>query len=130
MGHYIGSHTMSHLVCPASKTEVVFNEFCESKKYLEKLLKSECEHFSFPGGLFTKRDFTLAKKANFKYIFSTFEKFPAYLKNNKVISRIHIRQSTLTKLNSIFELKKSYYLSRYFRSCLKEFRDICKFKTL
>jgi peptidoglycan/xylan/chitin deacetylase (PgdA/CDA1 family) len=122
LGHFIGSHTVSHIVCPNSKPNKIMFEFNESKKKLEALLKKECDHFAFPGGLYGKRDFLLAKKANYKYIFSTFEKLPSDLKTGKIISRMHIRQSTLKYINSIINLKKSYYLIRFIRSFLKKFK--------
>ena len=128
LGHHIGSHTMSHLTCPTSNSEVVFKELCNSKTYLEELLKNECEHFAFPGGLYNSRDFILAKKAGYKYIFNTFEKLPSSLNADKPISRMHIRQSTLKTISSIFELKKSYYLMRFFRSYLRNLKY--KFKII
>ncbi len=121
---------MSHLVCPKSKSNIVFKELTDSKKFLEDLLKKECEHFAFPGGLYSKRDLLLAKKANFKYIFSTFEKLPSKINITKANTRLHVRQSTLQDFDSIMKIDKYYYFMRYIRSLTKEIRDIIKFKTL
>ena len=129
LGHYVGSHTMSHLVCPKSKSDIVLKELIDSKEYLEKLLKKKCDFFAFPGGLFSKRDFLLAQKANFKYIFSTFEKLPGKINIDEPNPRMHIRVSTLGNLNSIIQIDKYYYLFRYIRSVIKDVIDTIKFHT-
>ena len=122
LGHYIGSHTMTHLKCDQAKPDIVIKEMVESKSYLENLLKKECEYFAFPGGLYNKKAFQLAQKANFKYIFSTFEKLPNKLVKNRANPRMHIRSSTLKNFKSILKIEKTYYFKRYLRSLIREIK--------
>lgn len=62
----IGSHTITHPDLTKLREEDAFYEINESKKRLEEVITKKVEHFAYPFGAVTDREFRLAKKAGFK----------------------------------------------------------------
>jgi peptidoglycan/xylan/chitin deacetylase (PgdA/CDA1 family) len=61
----IGAHTLNHYnLCDLSDQQS-FYEISESKKLIESKINSEVKHFSYPFGVYGKREIELAKRSNF-----------------------------------------------------------------
>lgn len=61
-----GSHTKFHPILTNCDEEKCLDEIANSKKYLEKLLNKEVEHFAYPNGDYGEREVGYNRKSCYK----------------------------------------------------------------
>jgi peptidoglycan/xylan/chitin deacetylase (PgdA/CDA1 family) len=66
-GITIGSHTQSHTLLTAERTDIVLQELAASKRVLETKLKTEILHFAYPDGRFNKRVVEAVGRAGYRF---------------------------------------------------------------
>ena len=95
-GHVIGSHSHTHPMRFASlDSERIFNEWSESKKILEEIIKAPVLTASVPGGFYSKKVAMLAKKAGFEILYNSEPQAKSYFENDiLVIGRFGIQMHT------------------------------------
>ncbi|MBV9295514.1 MAG: polysaccharide deacetylase family protein [Acidobacteriaceae bacterium] len=64
-GFEIGCHTMSHRFIPRLRDSELEYEMVHSKKVLEQILGARVDHFSCPGGFWSRRAANLAKESGY-----------------------------------------------------------------
>lgn len=85
----IGSHGLSHEILPSlTKTEII-NEFNNSKKILEDIIKKEVDIFAYSHGQYNKETIKLSK--SYRYVMSVINRPLNFItKNKNLIPRIRI----------------------------------------
>lgn len=70
-GFVIGSHGYSHVPLKGLSRKALEREICDSKKALEDLIRFEVASFSIPRGYYSAEIITVAKKAGYKFVFTS-----------------------------------------------------------
>ena len=73
MGMIIGCHSNSHIALSRLNYRSQLNEINNAKKFIEKIIKKNCDHFCYPFGRknsYNKNTLKILKKLNFKFAYS------------------------------------------------------------
>jgi hypothetical protein len=69
-GFTIGSHTQSHTLLPYESPETIARELRESRRILERRLKSSVQHFAYPDGRFNPAVVRAVRDAGYGFAYT------------------------------------------------------------
>lgn len=86
----VGSHSISHPNFALLNITEAQKELLESKKYIEKLINTDVNCFSFPYGSYFESHLELCRKAGYKYVFNSIPVNNYFKSKDFVIGRIPV----------------------------------------
>ena len=99
----ISSHTHTHQVLNLISEEGIIEEFEKSKNTLENLLKTEVDSICFPEGKFSKNAIELAKKLEYRKLYSSIPGFYHVKNYLPVIHRSLVQFACEDEFNGILK---------------------------
>ena len=99
----ISSHTHTHQVLNLISEEGIIEEFEKSKNTLENLLKTEVDSICFPEGKFSKNAIELAKKLEYRKLYSSIPGFYHVKNYLPVIHRSLVQCSSKEEFKAILK---------------------------
>jgi peptidoglycan/xylan/chitin deacetylase (PgdA/CDA1 family) len=70
-GMCIGSHGCSHRIIAGNNKEMLWEELARSKEIIEEQINQEINAISFPHGAYDSISLSLARKAGYRYVFTS-----------------------------------------------------------
>ena len=98
MGMIIGCHSNSHIALSRLNYRSQLNEINNAKKFIEKIIKKNCDHFCYPFGRFNELISDLVKESGYLSATTMERGIVKSMTNRFMLPRMPINHRTLPHL--------------------------------